>query len=211
MSFYFYWALWIWLLKTVHGTSLLLLGLCAVQAFTSSLPSLDFFLSRTTTVSHWLANNSSSCLHFPVRGFPFLTQLIFLFQRWWKLVPIKLCHVSTKLHGITFQNVIICMHRISFTLSKCNTLAHCFHNTKKKFKAMMSFSVAVFGQTQSRLLNMFSPVLWIFLMILLWYTNSILFTHVVSCNQFVSKGTLHEDQSLRYHSRDFHENSYLAH
>lgn len=42
MSFSFYWTLWIWLLKTVHGTSPPLLGSCAVQAFTFSLPSLKF-------------------------------------------------------------------------------------------------------------------------------------------------------------------------
>lgn len=143
MSFSFYWTLWIWLLKTVHCTSLPLLGPCAVRAFTFSLPSLKFishlFISYSQCFT-WLANNSSSCLRFPVCGFAFLTQLIFLSQRWRQLVLIKLCHVFTKLHGITFQNVIICMQRMLFTLSNCNNLAHCFHNIEEKnFKQWCHF------------------------------------------------------------------------
>ena len=160
--------------------------------------SFHFFSSLTATVSHWLANDSSSCLQFPVCGFPFLTQLIFLSQRWRHLVPIKLWHVST---CITFQNVIICMQRISFTLSKCNNLDHCFHNIEEKISSNdVIFSGSFWSNTKWIIKHVYSSVVdtteGIFLTILIWHTNGIPFTHVVSCHQFVSEGTLHEDQCM---------------
>ena len=188
----------------LHGTSPLLLGPCAVQALTFSLPSLKFFpllFISYSTVSHWLANDSSSCLQFPVCGFPFLTQLIFLSQRWRHLVPIKLWHVSTCITCITFQNVIICMQRISFTLSKCNNLDHCFHNIEEKISSNdVIFSGSFLSNTKWIIKHVYSSVVdtteGIFLTILIWHTNGIPFTHVVSCHQFVSEGTLHEDQCM---------------
>ena len=185
-----------WYLTTTPG-----ILCCPGFHFFSAFFEICIFSSLIATVSHWLANNSSSCLQFPVFGFQFLTQLIFLPQRWRQLVLIKLYHVVTKLHCITFQNVIICMQRILFTLSNCNNLAHCFHNVEEKISSnAVIFRGSFWSYTKQIIKHVFTSVVntieGIFLIILIRHTNSIPFTHVVNCDQSVSKVTLHEDQCM---------------
>jgi hypothetical protein len=62
------------------------------------------------------------------------------------------------------------------------------------------FSGSFWSNTKWIIKHVFTSVVdtieGIFLTFLIWHTNSIPFTHVVSCDQFVSEGTLHEDQCM---------------
>jgi len=101
-----------------------------------------------------------------------------------QLVPIRLCHVFTKLHGITFQNVIICMQIILFLLSNCNNLAHCFHNIEEKISSNdVIFRGSCWSYAKQIIKHVFTSVVdtirGIFLIILIWHTNFIPFTLTV--------------------------------
>jgi hypothetical protein len=85
-------------------------------------------------------------------------------------------------------------------LSKCNNLAHCFHNIEEKISSSdVIFSGSFWSNSKQVIKHVFTNVVdtieGMFLIILIWHTNSVPFTHV-SCSQFVSKGTLHEDQCM---------------